>query len=50
MSLLEFVQANISTDVEPIITAVMLGIIFIVVHDFYHVLCSAVLSWFKKEK
>lgn len=48
MTLLEWVQANISSDADPIITAIMIGIVFVIAHDFYHLLFSAVLSWFKK--
>lgn len=48
MTLLEWIQTNIALDVEPIVLAVMIGIIFVTAHDFYHLLFSAVLSWFKK--
>lgn len=47
MSLVDFINANVYMD-EPLVAAVCIGIIFIVVHDFYHCLQSAVLSWFKK--
>lgn len=48
MTLIEFINANLSTESGQLVMAVSLGIIFIVVHDFYHLLQSAVLSWFKK--
>lgn len=48
MTLLEWIQANIAFDNEPIVVAMMIGIIFMIVYDFYHLLFSAVLSWFKK--
>lgn len=48
MTLLEWIQINIPLDSEPVVVAVMIGIIFIIAHDFYHLLFSAVLSWFKK--
>lgn len=47
MTIIEFIQNNLPLD-SPIITAVALAIIFLIVYDFYHVLFSAVLSWFKK--
>lgn len=47
MSLTEFINSNLYNG-DPVVAAVSLGIIFIVVHDFYHCLQSAVLSWFKK--
>lgn len=48
MTLIEFIEANLPLD-EPIICAVCLGIIFIISYDFYHMLFSAVLSWFKRK-
>lgn len=48
MSIVEFLQNNIDLNLPPVIQAVMLGIIFLVVYDFYHLMFSAVLSWFKK--
>lgn len=48
MSLIEFINANITSEYGELVMAVMLGIIFIVVHDFYHALHTAVFSWFKK--
>lgn len=47
MSLIEFINANLFLD-DPLVASISLGIIFVVVHDFYHCLQSAVLSWFKK--
>ncbi len=49
MSILEFLENNISFDLPPILQAVILGIIFLLVYDFYHLLFSAVLSWFKRK-
>lgn len=48
MTLLEWFQANVDFNLDPKITAVLIGIIFMIAHDFYHMLFSAVLSWFKK--
>lgn len=50
MSLLEFIEKNISADLDPLLMSVVLGIIWIIIHDFYHLLFSAVLSWFKSKK
>lgn len=49
MSILEFINANIDLSLPPILQAVILGIIFLLVYDFYHLLFSAVLSWFKRK-
>ncbi len=48
MSIIDFINANLPLD-EPIIAAVALGIIFLLCYDFYHLLFSSVLSWFKKK-
>lgn len=48
MSLVEWVQANITPDYGPQVMAILIGICWIIVHDFYHILFSAVLTWFKK--
>lgn len=48
MSILEFLQANIDLNLPPVIVAVILGIIWLVVYDFYHLIFTSVLSWFKK--
>ena len=47
MSIQEFITNNLNVD-EPILSAISLGIIFLIVYDFYHILISAVLSHFKK--
>lgn len=47
MSIVEFIQANFS-GLDPAVAAIALGIIWTVIHDFYHSLQTAVLSWFKK--
>ena len=47
MTIVDFIVNNLYLD-DPVITAISLGIIFLVVYDFYHFLISAVLSWLKK--
>lgn len=47
MTVIEFVQAHLFVD-EPLIGAVSFALIVVIVHDTYHSLFSAVLSWFKK--
>lgn len=48
VNLVDFLIENISFEYGTEIAAIMLGIIFMIVYDFYHYLISAVLSWFKK--
>lgn len=48
MNLVEWINANLTSEYGYLVMAIMLGIIFIIVHDFYHTLFSAILSWFKK--
>lgn len=48
MSLVEFIQANITSEYGQIVMAISLGIIFIVVHDFYHAVFGAITTWFKR--
>lgn len=48
VNLIDFVLENISFEHGTSVAAIMLGIIFMIVYDFYHYLISAVLSWFKK--
>lgn len=48
MSIPEFIEANITFD-NPILSAIMLSIIWMIVYDFYHALHSAVFSWFKRK-
>lgn len=48
MTLIEWVQANLTLEYGYLVMAIMLGILWMVVYDFYHLLFSAVLSWFKK--
>lgn len=50
MSITEFITANISMELHPLLQVVILGIIWMVVYDFYHLLFSAVLSLFHKGK
>lgn len=47
MTIVEFLQNNLPVD-DPALSAISLGIIFLVCYDFYHILFSAVLSHFKK--
>ena len=47
MSIVEFIQNNLYLD-DPVISAISLGIIFLIVYDFYHFLISGALSWLKK--
>lgn len=48
MTLIEWVQANLTQEYGYLVMAIMLGILWMIVYDFYHLLFSAVLSWFKK--
>lgn len=48
MNLVEFIELNIPTACDPLISAVALGILWIVIHDFYHIVFSAMFSFFKK--
>lgn len=47
MTITDFITNNLNVD-DPILSAISLGIIFLIVYDFYHILMSAVLSHFKK--
>jgi hypothetical protein len=47
MTLIEFVENNFSLD-NYLVAAISLGIIWIVVYDFYHLLFSAITSWFTR--
>lgn len=48
MSLVEWITANLTFEHGELVAAVLLAVIFLLVYDFYHLLFSAVLSWFKK--
>lgn len=49
MDLVNWISSNLPLDQSsPFLIAIALAIIFIVVYDFYHLLFSAVLSWFKR--
>lgn len=48
MTIIEFITENLPLDIHPLVTSVALSIIFLVVYDFYHLLISSVLTWFKK--
>lgn len=47
MTIIEFIENNLPLD-NPFISAVALAIIFLIVYDFYHILISSILTWFKK--
>lgn len=49
MGLIDWITANLPLD-NPFITAVSLGILWLVIYDFYHLLFNSVLSWFRKSK
>ena len=46
--LVDFLMNNITFEHGPLVAAVLLGIVWMVIYDFYHMFFSAVLSWFKK--
>ena len=48
MSLVDWIISNYPAGYGVEISAIGLGILFIIVYDFYHLLFSAVLSWFKR--
>lgn len=48
MTLVEWINNNLTFEHGDLVAAVMLAILFLLVYDFYHLLFSAVLSWFKK--
>lgn len=48
MTLVEWVTNNITAEYGELVMAVLIGICFVVCHDFYHMMFSAVLTWFKK--
>lgn len=48
MTLVEWIQGNISFEYGEVVAAVLIAICFLVCYDFYHMLFSAVLTWFKK--
>lgn len=45
--IITFIETNLS-NIDPITRAIVLGFLFIIIYDFYHLLFSAVTSWFKK--
>lgn len=49
MSLIEFIEVHIPFSYGVEISAIALGIIWIIIYDFYHLLFSAVLTWFKSK-
>lgn len=47
-NLIDFFMNNFTMQYGGLVAAVLLGIIWMIVYDFYHMFFSAVLSWFKK--
>lgn len=47
-NLIDFINSNLSLD-NYFLTAIELGIIWVVVYDFYHLLFNSILSWFTKK-
>lgn len=47
-NIISFIQSNISSELHPFVVMIALGIVWIVIYDFYHLLFSSILSWFKK--
>lgn len=47
MNLVEFIEVNILSD-NPLVSAVCIGIMFGAFFEFYHILCSAIFSMFRK--
>lgn len=47
-NLVDFFINNFTLEYGGLVASVLLGIIWMVIYDFYHLLFSAVLSWFKK--
>lgn len=50
MGLVEWINSNLPIAENPLIVAICLGILWLVIYDFYHLLFNAVISWFKKSK
>lgn len=48
MSLIEWINTNITFNYGEIIASIMIGILFLLVYDFYHLLFNSITSWFKK--
>lgn len=48
VTLVEFFTNNFTVEQRSFAAAILLGIIWMICYDFYHLLFSAVLSWFKK--
>lgn len=48
MTLIEWITNNLTFEHGDLVAAVLLAVIFLIVYDFYHLLFSAVLTWFKK--
>ena len=47
-NLVDFFVNNFTMEYGGLVAAVLLGIVWMISYDFYHLLFSAVLSWFKK--
>jgi len=48
MNLQEWVSSIFVNDFSPFVNTVLLGIVWLIVYDFYHLLFASVFSWFKK--
>ncbi len=46
-SLIEIINKNLPLD-NPFISAIALGILFMILYDLYHLIFSSVFSWFRK--
>lgn len=49
MNLVEWLESNIPDTSNYLLVAICIAIIFIVIHDFYHLLFNAIISWFRKD-
>lgn len=49
MSLIEWISQNLTDEYGYLVMAIMLGMLWMIVYDFYHLLFNAVISWFKKD-
>lgn len=48
MTLIDWFLSNFTIEYGFSVAAILLGIVWMICYDFYHLLFSAVLSWFKK--
>ncbi len=47
MNLIELINKNIPLD-NPFLSAICIGILFMILYDIYHLIFSSIFSWFKK--